>query len=122
MAGLWLSPKLESRFDKKPSKNAKISLNLTTWIINLFSRLELFGIVFRKDFKDTMRPPLSFCMASYGHCIQQKREKSSLDNHVATMAHYIKFVRENKWGSEIMLYVMTHSWKKKCQQICHWSS
>jgi hypothetical protein len=42
MAGLWLSPRLESRFDEKPSKNAEISLNLTTWIPNLFSRLGLF--------------------------------------------------------------------------------
>jgi hypothetical protein len=36
-------PKPESRFDKKPSKNAEISLNLTTQITNLFSRPELFG-------------------------------------------------------------------------------
>jgi hypothetical protein len=43
MAGPWLSPRLESGFDKKPSKNAEISLNLTTQIANLFSRLELFG-------------------------------------------------------------------------------
>jgi len=42
MAGLWLSPRLESGCDEKPSKNAEISLNLTTWIPNLFSRLGLF--------------------------------------------------------------------------------
>jgi len=33
MAGLWLS----SRFDEKPSKNAEISLNLTTQITNLLA-------------------------------------------------------------------------------------
>jgi hypothetical protein len=43
MAGLWLSPRLELGFDEKPSKNAKISLNLTTQITSLFSSLGLFG-------------------------------------------------------------------------------
>jgi hypothetical protein len=42
---LWLSPRFKSGFHEKPSKNAEISLNLTTWITNLFSRLELFGSV-----------------------------------------------------------------------------
>jgi hypothetical protein len=43
MAGLWLSPRLESRPDEKPCKNAEISLNETTPITSLFSRLGLFG-------------------------------------------------------------------------------
>jgi hypothetical protein len=45
MAGLWQSPRLESGFDKKCSKNAKISQNLTTWITGLFSRLLLWSSV-----------------------------------------------------------------------------
>ena len=44
MAGLWLSPRLESGCDEKPSKNAEISLNLTTQISNLFSRLGLLAV------------------------------------------------------------------------------
>jgi hypothetical protein len=40
---LWLSPRLESGFDEKPSKNAKISQNLTTWITSIFLRLGLLG-------------------------------------------------------------------------------
>jgi hypothetical protein len=46
--GSWLSLRPESGFDKKTSKNAEISLNLTTQITNLFSRLKPFGGVLHR--------------------------------------------------------------------------
>ena len=61
---------------------------------------------------------------------RRKREKSSLEDHIATVAHYIDYVRIYKDNSMIMAsklpqfieYLVTRSWKKMHRRIHHWSS
>ena len=59
----------------------------------------------------------------------KRKEEDSLENHVATVAHYIDFVRRRKESPLItahkqwfILYLMTRSWKKMHRRISHWSS
>jgi hypothetical protein len=61
---------------------------------------------------------------------QQKREKSSFEDHVATVAHYIDYVKRYKNDPmiaasnlpEFITYLVTYSWKKMHRRIHHWSS
>jgi hypothetical protein len=61
---------------------------------------------------------------------RQKREKSSFEDHVATVAHYIDYVRRHKDNLMIVTsklpqfieYLVTRSWKKMHRRIHHWSS
>ena len=60
----------------------------------------------------------------------KRKDKDSLENHVATVAHYIDFVLANKRNPDVMSrslpqfteYLLTRSWKKMHQRIHHWSS
>ena len=60
----------------------------------------------------------------------KRKDKDSLENHVATVAHYIDFVLANKRNPDVMShhlphfteYLLTRSWKKMRRRIHHWSS
>ena len=59
-----------------------------------------------------------------------RKQDDSLENHVATVAHYVNFVLANKRSPEVMShrfpefteYLVTRSWRKMYRRIHHWSS